>query len=725
MKNIKKLITLILALLMILTVLPMAAYAGIIVDAPWKQGLFGLGDAGSGACSSFYMGKDTTENGSYIWGRSEDISGTYSKLFKVHEAEDHAPGDMYITGQWNTARTVYTTGFRWPYPSRTLRYTICADSTLNERREPEPYGEVGTNEKGVSISATVTLSANRTTIRNADPFVAYTSGGLDEMDVASVVLMQAETARGACELVANIIDVRGASSGGAGMGEGFMVSDPNEVWFFQWLSGHQYIAVKCPDDRIGFSPNIMGNVGDEEGWTDLSDTENVIASPRLVSLPKGLNVLVSKDNDTKIKIADTYSNSTTNYRSGRMRVGYGYLYGLTTSAQVNATLPATQYLNYFAQPRPDRKYSLYEAMRLLGCRGEGTEWVQANPTNNTNSIGNTATVETHVFENRPDMPPELATVKWICLAPAEFGVYLPYFGNLVTEMFVKNYSPDTSSYNSTNQDNNSMYRIFRELYTQCAVSNANDRARYGDGVRAFWEKYQKSLIEQQDIVDRYFTWLLSTQGREAVEAEATELSMSVAEQTYEYAKRLITELRAFKAANTSGNYTPSFSALPDYAGKYIYDVTFTDTDDTVLGVQSVGFGACVQAPEAPEWFGYTLTGWNLDEEPYDFDATVSGPFTLVAQWSRNPITSLKISDSDGVAIAPMVTLARGYTYQFDYVINADALREGIVWSVSNPAYAIIDENAGRITILNKTGTVTLIAKDTLNGATSNIVLRIV
>jgi len=721
MKNIKKEIAVILALLMILTALPMAAHAGTIGE-PSDDGLW---DAGGGACTSFYMGKGTTENGSYIWGRSEDISASYSKLLKVHEAEDHAPGDMYITGTWNAARTVFTQRFRWPYPSRTLRYTICADSILNEDRGPEPYGEVGTNEKGVSISATVTLSANRTTIRSADPFVAYNSGGLDEMDVASLVLMQAETARGACELIASIIDVRGASNGGTGMGEGFMVSDPNEVWFFQWLSGHQYIAVKCPDDRIGFSPNIMGNVGDEEGWTDLSDTANVIASPRLVSLPKGLNVLVSKDNDTKIKIADTYASGTTNYRTGRMRVGYGYLYGLTTSAQVNATLPSTQYMNYFAQPRQGSKYSLYEAMRLLGCRGEGTDWVVANPTNNTSSIGNSATVEPHVFENRPDMPPELATVEWICLAPAEFGVYLPYFGNLVTEMFVKNYSPDTSSYNSTNQDNNSMYRIFRELYVQCAVSNANDRARYGDGVRAFWEKYQKSLIEQQAVVDRYLTWLLSTQGREAVEAEATALSMSVAEQTYEHAKRLIAELRAFKTAGTSGNYTPSFSALPDYAGKYIYDVTFTDGDDEVLGTQPVGFGACVQPPEVPTLFGYTFAGWNLDDAPFDLETAITGPITLDAQWSRNPVTSVTITDAQGAALAPSITVVRNCSYQFDYFVNPDAIPEGVTWSLSSPGYAVIDPDGGLVKMLNKTGTVVLTAKDKLNGVTCIIVLRIV
>jgi len=724
MKNLRREITILLTIVMILALLPAQVFAGTVNDEPSEETPIEFLDEGGGACTSFYMGKDTTENGTYIWGRSEDISSGYAKLFKVHQAEDHAPGDMYITGTWNTARTVFTPCFQWPYPSRTLRYTICADSTLNERRDPEPYGEVGTNEKGVSVSATVTLSANRTTIRSADAFVAYERGGLDEMDVASLVLMQAETARGACELIAGIIDVRGASSGGTGMGEGFMVSDPNEVWFFQWLSGHQYIAVKCPDDRIGFSPNIMGNVGDADGWTDLSDTANVIASPQLVSLPKGLNVLVSKDDDTKIKISDTYANATTNHRTGRMRVGYGYLYGLTTNTQINATLPASVYMNYFAQPRQDRKYSLYEAMRLLGCRGEGTEWEVVNPSNNTSSIGNANTVEPHVFENRPGMPPELATVKWICLAPAEFGVYLPYFGNLVTEVYEKCYSPDTSSYNSANPDNNSMYRIFRELYAQCAATGAADRARYGNGIKAFWEIYQKSLIAQQDLVDEYLTWLLKTEGRAAIEAEATRLSKRVAEQTYGYARQMVTELRAFKAANTSGNYVPSFSALPEYASDIIV-VEFIDWDDTALDKKFAIMGTNAKVADDPVRFGYTFTGWNLGGAPYDFNALVTEDITLTAQWQRNPITSLNISNTQGLVAPTAVTVTRNSNILFDYVINPDAIREGIVWAVSNPKYATVDAASGLVEIKNLTGTVILTATDSLNGATCVIVLRIV
>jgi len=37
---------------------------------------------GEGACTAFFMGKNTTENGTYIWGRSEDYS-TMSISFSI------------------------------------------------------------------------------------------------------------------------------------------------------------------------------------------------------------------------------------------------------------------------------------------------------------------------------------------------------------------------------------------------------------------------------------------------------------------------------------------------------------------------------------------------------------------------------------------------------------------------------------------------------------------
>ncbi|MCL1983711.1 MAG: C69 family dipeptidase [Clostridiales bacterium] len=519
---------------------------------------------GQGKCTAFYMGKDTTESGAYVWGRSEDYSTSSRKLMEVHPAEDHAPGDMFKTNAPEDFPD-----FEWPYPAHTLRYLLCKDSFYNDRYSgQEPYAEVGMNEKNVSITATVTLSRINATIYAADPLIR--GGGLTEPDVTSIVLMQAETARGACELVAGIIDKVGAGYNFSDYGDGFTVSDPNEAWFFQWLSGHQYVAVKLRDDKLGFSPNLTGNVGtcDEQG-VDVNDTANVIASPELVSLPARLGVLVT-DSHGHIKISNTYARLDTyhNPRANRLRVGYGYFYGLTTQAQIDARYPSgNQFMDFYLDPPEGKKYSLYEAMRFLACRGEGTSWENGNPTGNSSAIGNDATQECHVFELRPWMPAELSTVEWIAMGPAEFSVYLPYYGSLITDVYGKYNFRDQQNYDASDIYNNTFWHIARRIHTLAkgpGTSNAAQRIKYGKGVKDFWEAYQKSLIEQQALVDAYMLKVLKEQGLEAAQQAATAMSMKLAEDTYEYSVRLVNELTAFTASPV-GDFVPTFSAIPAYA----------------------------------------------------------------------------------------------------------------------------------------------------------------
>ena len=519
---------------------------GISTGVTDEQNNSGVLEGAEGKCTQFYMGRDTTENGSYIWGRSEDMTAMFAKLFAVHPAADHKPGEMYISGE---------NDFTWPYPAHTLRYIMCKDSDAanGPYKTDEAYAEVGMNERNVAVSASVSVNSPKKEISDAD---AQEDTALAETDIVSIVLMQAETARQGCEILANIYDTVGAAGS-----DGIMISDPNEVWFFQSLAGHQYVAVKCPDDKIGFSPNTTGNVGGADAYTVIGDT-NVIASPNLISLPKSLGLLVGDDN--KIKIADTYASNPSNHKAGRLLLGHYYLKGADdASAQ-----PDSAYMDYFLEPRDGQKYSLYEAMRLLGYRGEGSPYEVADPKNNRISIGNNNTLEAHVFEVRPGMIDALATVEWLCMGPAEFSVYLPYYGSLITDTSKKYYEPDADSYNSAETDANTAYWVFRELYKECAATTAEERSRLGDGVRDFWERYQKSLIEQQASVDTYMQKIYKTSPQTA-EEKATEISIKLSEETYEYAKQILAELKEFKAAGTDGDFVPSAlldkDALPHYA----------------------------------------------------------------------------------------------------------------------------------------------------------------
>jgi dipeptidase len=503
------------------------------------------------ACTSVYFGKGTTENGSVIWGRSEDISASYGKQVMIHEAEDHEEGEEYVS----------STGFKWPYPARTYRYILAKDSYYNDLESPEPYAEAGMNEKNVAISATVTLSGGKVAIAGAtrptrveglDESVSTGNGGLAETDLTTVVLMNAASAKEACELVGEIV----TKVGSAGR-EGFMVSDPTEVWYMQLLSGHQYIAVKCPDDQIGFSPNMTGNVPLIEG--------SYIASPGLLDIANRAGTLVAADG--KIKIADSYAAPSTSVNA-RLWLGEYYNKGLEAA---EALTPG--YIDYFTDPGAE-KYSLYHALRILAFRGEGTSKDAGSAGGNGTAIGNDGTIEAHLFETRDNMPAELATIEWLCVAPPEFGVYLPFYGSLVDSVIDEYYLPDSGAkanpagligYDRTDPDNNSVYWVFRELYTQSKGSGTRaDRTRYGAGVQAFWETFQKDLIAKQPEIDALMVDILE-QGPEYAQRAATAISKELSSLTYGYAKRLVAELAAFKAAGTEGDFVPSFTGeLADF-----------------------------------------------------------------------------------------------------------------------------------------------------------------
>ena len=158
-----------------------------------------------------------------------------------------------------------------------------------------------------------------------------------------------------------------------------------------------------------------------------------------------------------------------------------------------------------------------------------------------------------------------------------------------------------------------------------------------------------------------------------------------------------------------------------------FTVTFLDWDGAVLYSQSVAHGFGADIPADPVRTGYTFLGWYLGEAPYDFYTPVTNSITLVAHWQEIPIaipiTSLRIVTRAGAAITTQ-TIPRNSTMQFDYIVNTNALREGIVWSLSSTAFATVNTETGLVTTKSLSGTVVLTATDPPSGVSHSIVLRI-
>lgn len=534
------------------------------------------------ACCGLYVGSQESVNGSTYVGRSEDIGKLYDKVFEVRPAADHAQGEMYED----------TYGFSMPYPAHTYRYTVLRDSIEqgesvvdeNGNLVREAYGEVGMNENGVAVSATVSTSYNENA-KAADPLV---DTGICEISLTSVILMSAESARDGVEKLAAIIDTYGS-----GECNSFTISDANEVWDFETLSGHQYVAVKMPDDKVSVNPNmvVMNEI-------DVSDTENVIASDGLISLPLENGFLVSSqqgkvadDQITKVDIQKTYG--STDFGNGqyfRYWQGVNYLNEeLSESVSVERDGEAAPEGPFNMLFDADHQLTTYEVLRLLACRGEGTAYAADNNLeNNPNgtAIGNERQAECHVFEIRSDMPEELATIQWQTMSRAEFSVYLPYYSNLLTDasdIFQTEYSPSIKNIEEVLDDEDfpaetSAYWVFTAINDLCD----NDRERYGTNVKLYWENYQKALIEQQEAVDEAMK-VICAEKPEQAEQVATALAKAVSEEAFENAKSILTELWAFVKADQAGELAEDAVFIPSVLTEnkmptYSIDMAYTFDD---------------------------------------------------------------------------------------------------------------------------------------------------
>lgn len=504
------------------------------------------GSVTASACTGLYVGKDVSTTGNAYVGRSEDIGKRYNKIFTVHPAEDHEPGSMYPTLQ----------GFTMPYPAHTYRYTMAKDSPLMENSPPndeETFAEVGMNENGVAVSATVTINAN-TAARSADPYVRKVqestgSAGISEISMGTVLLSQATSARHAVEILAGIIDTYGAYESNS-----LLFSDSNETWYFENLAGHQYAAIKMPDDKVAVMPNMS-----LLGVIDVTDKENVVVSPNLVSLAEE-NGFLSTDADGKINVANTYGNGLSWNKDGMGQLTRYYqgMYYFNKELAGELNLKPAEGESFGPVGllfSPDHKVSALEALQLLGYRGEGSAY--DSDATGAYAIGNNNQAECHIFEMRSDAASPLLNVQWLAMSRAEFSLYIPTFASLLTET-------DEIFHNESIQyTEDSLYWAFCELADTCD----NDRDRYGVNVRKFWAAYQEKLIEQQNAVNEAMDKIYAYSPKLA-EQKATALAKAVAKEAFGYADGMLKELQAFIASGDEGVFMPTAlteGKLPTYS----------------------------------------------------------------------------------------------------------------------------------------------------------------
>ena len=466
---------------------------------------------GAGACTGVYVGKDVSESGYAMFGRSEDIGSAYNKIFFVHEAGDHKAGETYVDGY----------GYSYTYKTDSLRYTAVKDDPNAEdfgeyaSDDLTSYEEAGVNECGVALTATITIHSTDKIVGEdgSDPNVPT---GIDEISYATILLGQARTAREGVELLAELVAADGAAANHC-----IMIGDKNEVWYMEVVSGHQYVAYKLPDDVVLVNPNV--NMIDE---VDVNDTENYIVSDQLIEVAQQAGTFVGDAEAGIINVQQSYgavADGNGFDDSGRYRIAMGQNY---LNESMDVTPDQDEYAFTF---EPDRKISVEDLTEFFALHGAGTDY-DSYVDSSIRGISTNRQAESHIFELRDDQPDELSVVEWLAMAMADYSVFVPYYPCLLDDTLAA-YQVEGTEYTD-----GSAYWAFQRT----AELGNNDHDGAGVQISAAYNTLQKDFIDEFAAQEDEIAAAYAADPASA-RTMATEQGMEMAQQAIDLANSLYAE----------------------------------------------------------------------------------------------------------------------------------------------------------------------------------------
>ena len=499
------------------------------------------------ACCGFIIGRQLTKDGTTLFGRTEDYpyypnGGKHNKNYVVVDAKTYNEGDQ-IEDESN--------GFTYPHATNEMKYTATYDSARGDGSNGA-FGEHGFNEAGVSMTATVTAIPNKKVL-TTDPLKA---DGLPEAAMLDVILPRVKTAREGVELLAKVIEEKGSAEGNV-----VVFADQNETWYMEILSGHQYVAVKVPEDKYAVFANTY-----YLGHVDLNDTENVIASKDVEKVAKESGNYKT-DKDGNFHIAKSYGPEK--YAEGDRSRTYAGITLLDPDSKV--TYEDDEYELFRSPTDPNKKYTLEDAFALQRNRFEhlngrfvpddqiGVKKQGDDGSNDTvrkdqykYALGNENVIDAHVYQINPNLPKSFGGTVWLGMGPSRNTPYVPFYGN-VKDTY-EAFKPQTATY-----DPNSWYWTVWHI-DQMAINNQD---LFGKSIQNHWKALEEQLIIEQKVSDAKYAALKADEAaakgaEDQVTAEAIARSERLFKQFKQYEAELSATLK--EAGRTDDPYRAS---LPD------------------------------------------------------------------------------------------------------------------------------------------------------------------
>ncbi|RSJ20998.1 C69 family dipeptidase [Streptococcus intermedius] len=579
------------------------------------------------ACTGFIVGKNLTADGSTLYGRTEDLEPHHNKVYKVHPAKDNKAGAKLIDE---------ANGFEWQLPARSYKYTSVSDVTPKEGI----FDEVGFNEHGVSISATVSAKANKA-IQKVDPYVKK---GLAESIMTTVVLPHVKTAREGVELIAEIVKKQGAAEGNI-----VTIADKTGVWYMEILSGHQYVAIKYPDDKYSVFPNtfFLGNV-------DFNDKKNVIASENVEKVARDAHSY--KEINGKFHISQSYNPPMSEADRSRAWAG---IKALNPDAPINYD---DKYFDLLQSS--NKKISVADVMRMQRNRFEGTQFKPLDQMELDGKgipqrgkvdpvykypLGNPNVMEAHIFQLKDNIPASMGGgTMWLSVGSPRFAPYLPYYGNITNTYSA--YQVDTTKY-----DKNSWYWVASHIYDMAA----KHQKLFGNSVQEKWKALEAQWIEEQAKADEQY----AAAGGASPE-EVTAASMARAEKVFKEMKALEAEMEE-KIKNEQT--PPSSSSGPSSSSPDSEKPKPSEISDTLMDTAT---GVRLQNADLVKAKLKLAVKKTIEENADSYDITLTNPKGKVVSQVSSTVVTVPVKK--GATVESVYAMKDGkQAEKFDFVLNND------------------------------------------------------
>ena len=406
------------------------------------------------ASTGIYIGKDASSEGTTVIGVSLESDLGEANVTEIVEKGSILKGDV-IESQ---------SGFKYTMPEDNVKMIVGKNMAYVGSGG---WNNCAANENGVSIVSYITTDPNMDAVI-ADPFV---ENGICEDRIPMILAATSKSAKEAVKTLCSIYEETGADAA-----EIVLIADKEGAWAVENYTGHQYAAVKLPDDCIAtFANEPIIRYADPED-------KDTICSSELFTLPEK-NDFAVYGSDKKLDLILTYNADNQYSEEAHLRGWVGH--DLFAPSEELDFDDEEGYDVFF---KPDEKVSLDQAFDFFRNRFEGTQYDLSDEDNALYyGINNQFVTGASIIQLFDDVPDAMSAVLWSAPANPTASPFVPI--PVIADELPANLGTDAE----TEGYDNDILQFSLAMLNNKVLSH---RRAYGDSIRQYWEGMESLSVKE-------------------------------------------------------------------------------------------------------------------------------------------------------------------------------------------------------------------------------------